>query len=372
MATEGIHGASTPAPPGGVDYDGCQDPTDEFVALQCFYANDVVVGERRKVALDDMKTRVAAVSGIQVTYEDAIAAQKPALRQLLQDLKAIKKTVECQVTDRQDDLIRCFCEKIEKEPGDSSPLAIPDDPCPKVDELTSDDLEELRTTQTKITSAIDEHKRALDELTGLPAGMKATFNELAAKVKDLNTRIGAKTIDDERAFVMQLHYRRAYIELRHQLTDPRTYVCRIYDLLDELFALCEWDACVAGAIAWLEKAKQLEDERKQGKDAEGAFIDDVLRCSKPKESQKPPDDDTEDLDELDPCRGVKQGKPDPGPRQTEPDPYGGGGGKVEPPPTRQYPPTGEAPPTEQHPPTEQAVPRGENEPPYAGPTTTQS
>lgn len=100
--------------------------------------------------------------------------------------------------------------------------------------------------------------------------MKATVDGLAAKVKDLNTRICGKTIGDERAFVMQLHYRRAYVELRHQLTDPRTYVCRIYGLLDELFALYAWDACVAGAIAWLEKAKQLEDERKQGKDAESA------------------------------------------------------------------------------------------------------
>ena len=124
MATEGNYGASNPAPPGGVD-DGCKDPTDAFVSLQCFYAQDVVVGERRKTALDDMKARIAAVSGIQVTYEDALAAQRPALKQLLQDLKAIKKTVECQVTDRQDDLIRCFCEKIEKESGGSSPLADP-------------------------------------------------------------------------------------------------------------------------------------------------------------------------------------------------------------------------------------------------------
>jgi hypothetical protein len=368
MATEGNYGASNPAPPGDVD-DGCQDPTDAFVSLQCFYAQDVVVTERRKTALDDMKTRIAAVSGIQVKYEDALAAQRPALKQLLQDLKTIKKTVECQVTDRQDDLIRCFCEKIDKESGGPSPLPIPDDPCPKAEQLNAGDLEELRTKQAMITNAIDEHKQALDELTGLPAGMKATVDELAAKVKDLNKRICEKTIDDERAFVMQLHYRWAYVELRHQLTDSRTYVCRIYDLLDELFALYEWDACVAGAIAWLEKAKQLEDERKQGKDAEGAFIDDVLRCSKPKEPPKPPDDDTDDVDELDPCRGVEPSEPDPEP-PTKPDPYGGGDGKGEPPPTGQYPPTGE-PPTAQHPPTEQNPPTGEKEPPYDGPTTAQ-
>lgn len=364
MATEGNNAASTPAPPGGVD-DGCQDPTDAFVSLQCFYAQDVVVSERRKAALDDMKTRIAAVSGIQVTYEDALAAQKPALKQLLQDLKAIRKTVECQVTDRQDDLIRCFCEKIEKESGGSPPIVIPDDPCPKAEELNAGDLEELRTQQTAITSAIDEHKQALDELTGLPAGMKAAVDGLAAKVKDLNTRICEKTIDNERAFVMQLHYRRAYVELRHQLTDPQTYVCRIYDLLGELFALYEWDACVAGAIAWLEKAKQLEDERKQGKDAEGAFIDDVLRCAKPKDPPRPPDDDTDDVDELDPCPCAEQSEPDPEP-PAKPDPYGGGGGKGEPPPTGQYPPTEQHPPTEQYPPTEQ------KEPPYGGATTAQS
>jgi hypothetical protein len=288
---------------------------------------------------------------------------------LLEDLKAIEKTVECNVTDRQDDLIRCFCEKIEKASGGSPPLAMPDDPCPKAEQPKSGDLEELRTKQTVIVSAIDEHKQELDELAGLPASMKATVDELAAKVKDLNTRIGAKTIDDERAFVMQLHYRRAYIELRHQLTDPRTYVCRIYDLLDELFALCEWDACVAGAIAWLEKAKQLEDERKQGKDAEGAFIDDVLRCSRPKEPPKPPDDDTDDVDELDPCRGVEQYPPTGEPPKEQYPPTGE-------PPKEQYPPTGE-PPKEQYPPTgeppkEQYPPTEEKEPPYSGPTTAQS
>lgn len=352
MATEGNDGASNPAPPGGVD-DGCKDPTDEFVELQCFYAQDVVVEERRKTALDDMEARIAAVKGIQVTYEDALAAQRPALKQLLEDLKAIKKTVECEVTDRQDDLIRCFCEKIEKESSGSSPLAMPDDPCPKAEQSKAGDLEELRTKQIDITRAIDEHKQALDELTGLPAGMKATVDDLAAKVKDLNTRICEKMIDGERAFVMQLHYRRRYVELRHQLTDPRTYVCQIYDLLDELFALYEGDACVAGAIARLEKAKQLEDERKQGKDAESALIDDVLRCARPEEPTKPPDDDTDNLDELDPCRCVGQSKPDPEPSPAKP-------------PTEQHPPTEQPPPTEQHPPTEQ------QEPPSGGPTTAQS
>ena len=87
---------------------------------------------------------------------------------------------------------------------------------------------------------------------------------------------------------MQLHYRRAYVELRHQLTDPTTFVCRIYDLLDELFTLYSWDVCVAGAIALLEKKAQLADEQAQGTDAESALIDEVLRCAKPKEPTQAP------------------------------------------------------------------------------------
>ena len=272
------------------------------------------------------------------------------------------------VTDRQDDLIRCFCEKIEKESGGSSPLAMLDDPCPKAEQSKADDLEELRTEADRDHQSDRRAQAALDELTRLPAGMKATVDDLAAKVKDLNTRICDKMIDAERAFVMQLHYRRGYVELRHQLTDPRTYVCGIYDLLDELFALYEGDACVAGAIARLEKAKQLEDERKQGKDAESAFIDDVLRCAKPEEPTEPPDDDTDDLDELDPCRCVGRSQPDPeaGPRRepppTAPDrsPIDGG------------PADGADPPTDRAASADRGIRRPAEGPPSGGPTTAQS
>ncbi|TCM35972.1 hypothetical protein [Kribbella sp. VKM Ac-2568] len=371
MSTEGSQEGSNSAPSGG---GGCKDPTDAYIALQCFVAQDSVVSEHRKKALDDMKTRTTAVKGIQVTYEDALAAQKSGLEQLLQDLKAIKKTLECQVTDRRDDLIRCFCKKVTQESGGASPITMPDNPCPKAERRNPADLEELRTAQDAVTSAIEAHKSRLDDLTGLPNGLKATVEQLAAKVKDLNTKICDKTIDAERAFVMQLHYRRAYVELRRKLTDPSTFVCRIYDLLDELFRLYAWDVCVAGAITWLEKKKQLDDERSKGQDAEGAFIDDVLRCSKPKKPPKPPNDDTDDVDQLDPCRSVGQGgqKPDTQPTEQGTD---GGGGKGEPAPTGQYPQaeqTTQQAPTEQPPQTQQAPTAQETQPPSDGPATAQS
>jgi hypothetical protein len=354
METEGRAGTSTQAPTGGAG-PTCTDPTTAYVTLQCHNAYDVAVTERRKKAFEDMKARMAAITGIQVAYEDAKAAQMPALAQLLHDLKAIRKTVECLITD-QDDLVDCFC-KWEKTPDGSSPLPMPDDPCPMADERDPNDLEALRTAQTGITKAIEARKRALDELTGLPSGIKAKVDLLAAKVKELNTRICDKAIEPERAFVMQLHYRRAYVELRHQLTDPTTFVCRIYDLLDELFTLYKWDVCVAGAIGFLEKKAQLADEQAQGTDAESALIDEVLRCAKQKEPTQPPADDMEEVDELDPCPDVPEPEPTPEP---EPDPYGGEGGK------------GNPSPTEQHPPTQQAPPTGEGAPPSGDPTTTQS
>ena len=80
MATKGNDGATNPAPANGDD-DGCKDPSDKFVELQCSYAQDVVVVERRQAALDDMKARTDAVSGIQVTYEDARAVWIKAGRQ---------------------------------------------------------------------------------------------------------------------------------------------------------------------------------------------------------------------------------------------------------------------------------------------------
>ena len=107
MATEGSPEASTQAPTGGRARPARIRPT-AYVTLQCFIAYDVAVSERRKKAFEDMKARIAAIKGIQVAYEDAKAAQKPALVQLLEDLKAIRKTVECLVTDR-DDLVGCFC-----------------------------------------------------------------------------------------------------------------------------------------------------------------------------------------------------------------------------------------------------------------------
>lgn len=350
MASEDEDGTNDSAPDGGVGQ-GCKDPADALVALQCSRAQDVVVTERRKTALEDMTARVTAVSGIQVRYEDALLAQRPALKQLLRDLKAIKKTVECQVTDRRENLTRCFCEKIEEESAGPPSKEGADDPYAKAEEPDAGGLEELRTEQADIITAISEHKKALDELTGLPAGMKAKVDELIAKVKELNKRICDKTIDDERAFVTQLHYRHAYVQLRRLLTDSNTYVCRIYDLLDELFALYARDVSVAGDIARLEKAKQLEDERKQGKDAEGAFIDDVLRCAKPKEPPKPPDDDTDEVNELDPCPGAGQGGTGYGAPPAEPPSYASG--------------TGQAPPASTYPPA------GEKEPPHSGPTKTQ-
>jgi hypothetical protein len=360
MATESSSGTSTPAPTGSAGQT-CTDPTAAYVTLQCFNAYDVAVTERRKKAFEDMKARMAAITGIQVAYEAAKAAQMPALVQLLEDLKAIRKTVECLVTD-QDDLVECFC-KWEKTPGGSSPVPMPDDPCPMADERDPDDLEALRTAQTGITKAIDARKRALDELTGLASGIKANVDQLAAKVKELNTKICDKTIEPERAFVMQLSYRRAYVELRHQLTDPTTFVCRIYDLLDELFTLYSYDVCAAGAIAFLEKWAQLADEQAQGTDAESALIDEVLRCAKQMEPTQPPADDMDEVDELDPCPDVPEPKPEPEPEPTpepEPDPYGGEGGK------------GDPSPTEQHPPTQQAPPTGEGDPSSGDPTTTQS
>ncbi|MET1133699.1 MAG: hypothetical protein ABWX60_09780, partial [Aeromicrobium sp.] len=88
MSTEGQQQGGAPAPTGGTG-GGCKDPTEAYIALQCFVAQDAVVGARRAKALDDMKTRITAVTGIQVAYEDALAEQKSALEQLLQDLKSI-------------------------------------------------------------------------------------------------------------------------------------------------------------------------------------------------------------------------------------------------------------------------------------------
>ena len=367
MSTESSQEESTPAPPGG---GGCKDPTDAYVALQCFVAYDGAVGDRRKLALDDMKTRVTAVKGIQVKYEDARAAQTTALEQLLQDLKSIKKTVECQVTDRRDELVRCFCKKVKQESG-GSPLAMPSDPCPRADKRDPDDLEELRTGQTVITSVIEAHKRALDELVGLPSGLKSTVEQLAAKVKDLNTKICDKSIDPERAFVMHLHYRWEYVQLRRKLTDSTAFVCRIYDLLDELFTLYAWDVCVAGAIAWLEEKRHLEDERMQGQDAETVFIDDVLRCSRPKKPTTPTNEDTKDVDELDPChatdgRTTDPDQTDPGEMQSDPTEKGGGSSSGQS-PTQQYPPTEQSPQNQQAPPAQEPTQSSPD-----GPATAQS
>lgn len=157
MATEGSSGASTPAPGGGAGRT-CKDPTAAYVTLQCFTAYDVAAAERRKKAFEDMKARMAAIKGIQVAYEDAKAAQRPPLVQLLQDLKAIRRTVECLVTD-QDDLVDCFCKRGEAAPGASSPLTMPDNPCPMAERRDGKDLEALRTAQTGIAKAIDARKR---------------------------------------------------------------------------------------------------------------------------------------------------------------------------------------------------------------------
>jgi hypothetical protein len=339
--------------------DDCPDPTDSFVRLQLWCAQDFAVCDRRKVALEEMTARVLAVAGLQVTYEDALAEEDPALRQLLQDLKSIRTTVECLVPgDRQESLLDCFCERVKDENDAPTPQPMPEDPCAKAEQSQVDDLEELRRKQTTITRAIEQHKQALDELTGLPGTVKTKVGDLAAKVKDLNKRICDKSIDAERAFVTQLQYRREYVELRQLLTDPRTFVCRIYHLIDELFSLFEWDICVAGAIARLEKEEALEAALQKD---EGAFIDDVLRCAKPEDPSKPSDDDWDEVEELDPCRCYDGGKPEPtypsgtpeppgSSGKPEPSPYGGGGG--------------ETPPTEQqHPPTEQHRPE-------TGPATT--
>lgn len=178
------------------------------------------------------------------------------------------------------------------------------------------------------------------------------MDQLVSKVKELNTKICDKTIEPERAFVMQLHYRRAYVELRHQLTGPTAFVCRIYDLFDELFKLYSWDVCVAGAIAFLEKKAQLADEQAQATDAESALIDEVLRCAKQKEPTQPPADDMEEVDELDPCRDVTE-TPDPEPTP-EPEPCEGGGGKGDLSPAEQHPPTGEDGPPSSDSPTTQS------------------
>ena len=159
-------------------------------------------------------------------------------------------------------------------------------------------------------------------------------------------------------------------QLRRRLTDPSTFVCRIYDLLDELFTLYKWDACAAGAIAWLEKKQQLEDERKHDQDAAGTFIDDVLRCSKSKKPPKPPTDDKDGVDEVDPCRDVDHDGQHPEPKQ--PSPHGGGGEEGEPPHTGANSPSGQPPQTQQAAPIQQTPATGDGEPPSGGSTTAQS
>jgi hypothetical protein len=360
MVTDTEPGASSSAPTTAGD--DCPDPTDKHLKLQQLSAEDCAKCDRRKLAVEEMDAQVGAVVGLQLAYENALVEQRAALLQLLEELKAIRKTVECDVPgDRRKTLVDCFCERVKSDHDEPAAQPMPKDPCPKAKDAQLGDLEDLRRTQTLITRAIEEHKKALKERTDTPGAVKAKVGALAALVKDLNKQLCEKTIDAERAFVMHLQYRREYVELRRLLTDSRSFVCRIYQLIDELFALFEFDVCVAGAIARLEKEEALKQEQK--KDA-GAFIDDVLRCAKPEDPSKPPDDDCDDVDDLDPCRCADSDEPKPTEPsgKPEPDPCEGEKGETPTPPTEQHPP-----PTEQQPPpTQQQPPPTEQHPPSPG------
>ena len=216
-----------------------------------------------------------------------------------------------------------------------------------------------------IANAIEAHKSALDELTGLPVGHEgegraAGREGQGAQHEDLRQDDRART-RLRHAAALPPGVRRAASQAHGSehassagSTTSSTSCSR------STRGTCAWRVPSRG---WRRRSSST-DERTQGTDAESALIDDVLRCSKPKKPPKPPADDTDDVDELDPCRHVDRAgpepEPEPGPAEPEPDPYGGGGREGRAGTTGQYPrpsrPRRPAAPTQQAPPTGRAEP----------------
>lgn len=282
------------------DIHACPDPRHAYEELLKLSARDTQICTHRDAAVGDMTSRTEQTGDLQKSYEEANTAQKAALRELLEKLKAIRKTIECQVDeDYARELSNCFCDALGESDETKEPAA-PEVTCEWAEEAdTESDLERLQVEAAKVIRWIAWLQARLDELTGLPATIGPTVTELAAEVAALDQAICDKSIEDPRAYVVHLHLRHRYVSLRRQLTDSRTYMCAIYERLDQLFGYYELDICLAGAIARLRKKFELADEKKAK--AKARLVDDVLICARTETCPPSPPDDLDDVESLDPC-----------------------------------------------------------------------
>jgi hypothetical protein len=271
--------------------------------LETFDVGTAGTEERARIRREALPILVEKASKLEPTppdtvtaqskYEQALAAQEPALMALREAIDRIAKDLNCDLAEEvREELVECFCKYV-KAPRETED----DDLDLTCDPEAAESIEALRTRVAAITAAITWTAAQFDSLVGLPDELADEVEALATRATDLETALGGTGgTDPLRAFVELLRLRRDAYLLRRKLTSGREYGCRLRFLLVRLVELYTAAACLSGKLKEAEREQVLAEQRESK--TEAALVDLVLQCAKP----PPNGGEPPDWEDVDPCK----------------------------------------------------------------------